>query len=512
MGTVYLIGAGPGDPGLLTVRAADLLRRADIVVHGPEVGGRVLEQAHPDAELVPVGSGTASDARRLLDAAGRGQLVVRLMAGDPFLLGSGGEEALALHEAGIPFEVVPGLPPGVAVPAYAGIPLTIGGAAPRVVLLALHEDLEEGGREPDWAALTRAGATLVIESGMRRLARIAERLVEAGCPPETPVAAVTCGTVPRQRTAVGTLTNIAAQARREGVTGAVLVIIGETVALRERLNWFEARPLFGRRVVVTRARAQVSDFAAALEASGAEVIPFPTIQVAPPADPEPLRRAVREVRTYDWVVFTSVNGVDRFWQELEGAGLDARTFGHARVACVGPATVAALEVRGIRADVVPPSYMAEAVIAALADAEERSPAKRKGALPLGGARVLLPLAAGARSVLAEGLAALGAIVHQIEAYRSVPDLEGAQELRRQLDARDVDVITFTASSTIENFVAAVGADTGGAVVATIGPITAETARRYGLPVDVEAAEHTIPGLIRALLRHFGQEPGAVPGV
>lgn len=498
MGVVYLVGAGPGDPGLLTLRAMEVLRRADVVIYDALANDRLLELAPPDAERICVGKRGGEDCVTqeeinsvLVTAGRREQVVVRLKGGDPFVFGRGGEEALALAEAGVTFEVVPGITAGIAAPAYAGIPITHRGLASTLTLVTAHEDPAKPGSDVAWGEVARQGGTLVIYMGMSALERVVERLIREGMPGDTPAAVIEWGTYARQRTVVGQVAEIAARVEEAGVGAPAIVVIGATVALRDRLRWFERRPLFGKRVVVTRARAQASDFVTALESSGAEVIAFPAIRIVPAADPGPLRRAVRELAQYDWVVFTSVNGVERFWHELEEAGQDARALGGVRVACIGPATAASLELHGIRADVVPTSYVAEAVVEELAAATE-----------LEGVRVLLPRAAGARTVLPEGLRERGAVVDEVEAYRSAPDAAGAAELRRRLDAGEVDVVTFTSSSTVTNLVEAVGTDLGGAVVAAIGPVTAETARGYGIRVDVVAEEHTISGLMAALMEYL----------
>lgn len=492
---VYLIGTGPGDPSLLTVRGAELLRRADAVVWDASVGERVLDAIRADARRAWAGDafpeavgGGVEVAGWVVDAAARGEVVVRLYGGDPFLTEEGVGEALALARAGISFEVVPGVAAGVAAAALAGIPV----AAGRSGVLAVGTEAV--------AAIGGMADTVVLEVKAAEVRGVVEALAceNSGAA----VAVVARGGTPQQRTITGSAAEVVARVEREGLTGRVVVIVGEGVRLREPLNWFEARPLFGRRVVVTRARAQAADLVVALEDLGAEVDQFPMIRIVPPADPAPLRRAVEGLGGYDWIVFTSVNGVERFWEALEGEGLDARALGGVRVACVGPATAAALELRGVRADVVPTTAVGEAVVGAMEAA---------GA-SLVGARVLLPLAAGARDVVERGLAAVGARADRVEAYRTVPDATGAERLREKLDASEVDVITFTSPSAVETFVASVGRDTGRAVIAVIGPVTAEAARKHGLPVDVEAAEHTTAGLVAALARHFGREPGWVGGV
>ncbi len=501
-GTVFLVGAGPGDPGMLTVRAAELLASADAVVYDALSNPAILERHAPSAETHFLEGTTEGEwpppaevARRLAELTFRYRRVVRLTAGDPFVFGRGGREALALAEAGVPFEVVPGITAGIAVPAYAGIPVTHRGTASSVAFVAGREECPSAGGVARWEALAEGVDTLVIFMGTKRLDALSERLVAGGRAPETPAAVVEWGTHPRQRTVVGTLASIAAAAREAAVEAPSLAVIGEVVRLRERLAWFEARPLFGKRVVITRARAQAADFVRSMEDLGAEVIPFPTIRITDPADPEPLRRAVRQVDGFDWIVFTSVNGVERFWKALRASGGDTRLLGGISLCAIGPATAAAIELEGAQADLVPAEFVAEAVVEALAAEGE-----------LGGARILLPRAEVARSTLPDSLRERGAEIVEVSAYRTVPDGARAGRLREGLRRGEVDLLTFTASSTVRNFVDLVGAEVGPAQVACIGPITAGTARELGLPVHVEAESYTIPGLVSAIVTHFESSP------
>jgi uroporphyrinogen III methyltransferase / synthase len=495
VGTVFLVGAGPGDPGLLTVRGSELLGRADVVIHDRGVSRRLMERVPIDAERLSVGVDLTSQEdvnRALVEAARTHDVVVRLKVGDPFVFGRGGEEALAVRAAGLPFEVVPGITAGIAAPTYAGIPVT---HAATSSVLTLVDALDEG----EWPPPGRA--TLVAFMATRRLASFAERLTRRGWPPETSAAIVERGTTSSQRTITAPLSELASRAAEAAVSDPAVVVVGEVVGLRQQLRWFEDRPLFGLRVLVTRPRAQADDLVQALELLGAEAVPFPTIRIVAPDDEAPLLNAARDVAFYDWIVFTSVNGVERFWGALESAGHDARALGGVQVACIGLATAAACELRGVRPDVVPAQYVAEEVVAALAAAAE-----------LAGARILLPRAAEARDALPSGLEALGARAEIVEAYRTVPDTSGGSEMRRRIQAREIDVLSFTSSSTVRHFVEAAGTDTAQAVVAAIGPITAATARELGLRVDVEAVEHTVPGLVQALVRHFrGPRASDAPG-
>lgn len=492
-GTVYLVGAGPGDPGLLTLRAAELMERADVLVYDALVSPAIMERA-PRAERVYVGKRGGEHHRTqeqinqiLVDLARKHRTVVRLKGGDPFVFGRGGEEALVLAEAGIAFEVVPGVTAGIAAPAYAGIPVTQRGMAASVAFVTGHEDPTKPDTDVDWAHLARGVGTVVFYMGVGKMADNFRRLVEHGRAADTPAAAIQWGTYGRQRTVTGTLETLPAIAKEAGIGAPSLIVVGEVVSLRETLAWWDRRPLSGRRIVVTRARAQASDFAQALEALGAEVVQFPTIRIAPPEDEAPLLRAAATAGTFDWIVFTSVNGVERFWYALAQQRCDARALGGVRVCAIGPATAAELERRGVVPDVVPGEFVAEAAVQALASADE-----------LQGRRILLPRADIARAALPEQLRGLGAEVVEVDAYTTVQDGTDAERVRGLLARGEVDVVTFTASSTVRNFVDLVGAQVGGAKVASIGPITSGTARELGLPVDVEAAEYTIPGLVRAI--------------
>ena len=501
MGRVYLVGAGPGDPKLLTLRAAELLAVADLVVYDALVHPAIMERVPSDVGRHFVGKrggepSVSQDAitRLLVELAEEHEVVVRLKGGDPFVFGRGGEEAEALARAGVPFEVVPGVTAGVAGPAYAGIPVTHRGVSASVTFVTGHEDPTKEQSDLDWGHLAGIGGTLVFYMGVRRMEENLRRLVEGGRSPDTPAAVIEWGTYPRQRTLVSTLAGLAREAEAAGVGAPALVVVGEVVALRERLAWFEARPLFGKRVLVTRARAQASTFAARLEELGAEVVQFPTIRIVPPSDPEPLRRAASEVDHYDWVIFTSVNGVEHFWSALRATGRDTRALSGVSVCAIGPATAAALEMEGVAADVVPSEFVAEGVIEAL-EAE----------VDLPGTRILLPRAEVAREVLPARLRERGATVDEVPAYRTVPDAAEAESVRRTLAAGEVAMVTFTSSSTVRNFVEAVGVDLGGALTASIGPITSQTVRDLGMEVGLEAVEYTIPGLVAAIEAHVRGE-------
>ncbi|HEX9937550.1 MAG TPA: uroporphyrinogen-III C-methyltransferase [Longimicrobium sp.] len=502
-GTVYLVGAGPGDPGLLTLRAAELLARADVLVYDALASPEIVERAGR-AERIYAGKrgGTRNVlsqdeiSRLLVDLAAKHETVVRLKGGDPFVFGRGGEEALELARAGVAFEVVPGVTAGVAAPAYAGIPVTHRGISTGVTLVTGHEDPEKPETGIDWGALANTGGTLVFYMSVGRMEENFARLTAAGRSPETPAAAIEWGTWPRQRTVAGTLATLPAKVREAKLGAPSIVLVGEVVALRGELAWFDRRPLSGRRIVVTRARAQASGFAASLQALGAEVVQLPAIRLEAPDDPQPLREAVERLHSFHWIVLTSANGVERFFAALRDAGRDTRALASARVCAIGPATAAELEKHGIRADLVPPEFVAESAVEALAAADE-----------LAGKRVLVPAAEDARPVLADGLRERGAEVTSVVAYRTVPDGTGADEVRRRIGAGEIDLLTFTAGSTARNFAALVGTEVGGARVASIGPVTSAALRELGMRVDVEAEEATIAGLLRAVRELYAGDAG-----
>ena len=497
-GIVYLVGAGPGDPGLLTLRGRELLRSCDDVVYdalvsedlvAAELGGRDVER-----HFVGKRGGEAALARQedietlLVRLARAGRRVVRLKGGDPFVFGRGGEEAQALARAGVAFEVVPGITAGIAAPAYAGIPVTHRAAATAVTFVTGHEDPEKGERGTDWRALARTSATLVLYMGVRTLPDVVRELLAGGRDADTPAAVIERGTYPGQRVVTGTLSTIAERAREANVVAPAITILGEVVRLRDEIEWLDRRPLAGKRIVVTRARTQASSLSVRLRELGADVTEMPAIRVEP-LDPEPLDAALGRLSAYDWVMFASQNAVEIFWQAMRVRGLDARSLGSARVAAIGRATADALLERGLAADVIPERFVAESLVEAL---ERREDVK--------GRRVLLPQALDARDVLPEGLRALGAQVDAIPIYRTVSDGAGAARVGERLRAGEIDLVTLTSSSTVQFFVDAVGAEAARAApVASIGPVTSAAAKALGLRVTVEAGESTIAGLVDAIV-------------
>ncbi len=480
--TVYLVGAGPGDPGLLTVRGAEVLARADVVVYDRLSVAALLDLAPPEAERISVAKSAGravmpqDDINALLVERGlAGQEVVRLKGGDPFVFARGGEEAAALRAAGIHYEVVPGITSAIAAPAYAGIPVTLRHSSTSFTVVTGHEDPDKGG-ELDWDAVARLGGTIVILMGVGRLPAIVERLIAGGLAPDTPAAAVRWGTRPEQHTVRATLATLA----DHDLKAPSVIVIGAVAATD--LDWFESRPLFGRKVVVTRPAHQASALAEPLRAVGAEPVVVPTIEIVDPADDGAgLRDALADLDDVAWVVLTSANGAARFCDALR----DGRDLAGVKLAAIGPGTADELERHHLVADLVPERFVAESLLEAFP-------------LPHDGRRrVVLARAEVARDVLPDGLAAMGWEVDVVPVYRTVPVVP----TDAQRDAvRAADAVTFTSSSTVENWVAAFG-DLVPPVVACIGPVTADTARRLGLRVDLVADVHTVPGLVDALVAH-----------
>jgi uroporphyrinogen III methyltransferase / synthase len=499
-GTVYLVGAGPGDPGLLTIRARDLLARCHAVVYdalaNPAILALPTEDNRPKPERHDVGKrGGRADATRqaeindlLVRLARQGKQVVRLKGGDPFVFGRGSEEAQALAAADVPFEVVPGVTAGIAAPAYAGIPVTHRGLAASVTLVTGSEDPEKEAATVDWSALARAGGTLVLYMGVKTLPRVAAALVSGGMSGDTPAAAIQWGTYPRQRTIVATLSTLAECAADAGITAPVITVIGAVVALRDEIAWFERRPLHRRRIVVTRAEAEGSELAMRLRERGADVLELPTTRIEL-LDGAPLREALQRLREYQWVLFTSKNAVWIVWDALRALGRDARAFAGVRLGAVGPATAAALLDHGLAVDVVPTRYVAEGMLEALTRRDD-----------VRGSRILYAAAEGAREALAQGLRTAGARVDVVPIYRSVPDGTSAEELRRALEEGSIDLVTFTSAAAVHAYVAAVGSAALRAPAASIGPVTTAAARVAGIEVEIEAGASTILELVEAVVR------------
>jgi len=501
-GMVYLVGAGPGDPGLITVRGRDLLASCDAVVYDALANRTLLVGLEAECYDVGKRGGSTDSARQeeiselLVRLAGEGKRVVRLKGGDPFVFGRGSEEAQALAAAGIPFEVVPGITAGIAAPAYAGIPVTHRGLSTSVTFVTGHEDPTKGAPTVDWSALARSGSTLVLYMGVRSLPRIVEDLRAANLPDDTPAAAVQWGTHAAQRTIVATLATLEQCVKQAGLAAPVIFVIGEVVSLRDEIAWFERRALSGWRVLVTRAQSPASSLARSLAEAGAEVVDVPATRIEA-IDMGRLSAAISHLDAYDWIAFTSQNGVEHFWRVLHDCGLDTRALGSLRVVGVGPATAEALLVQGISVDVTPKRFVAEGVLEALAQRED-----------VQGTRVLYVAAEGARDVLPNGLVKLGARVDVVPIYRSVPDDEAAEAMRAfASDAGERSLVAFTSASAVRAYVDGVGRDLAARVgVASIGPTTSAAARHAGLDVRVEAAQSTIPALVAAIVSYGTSQP------
>lgn len=490
-GTVTLVGAGPGDPGLLTAAGAAAIARADVIVFDRLASPELLEHARPDAERIYVGKASSQHTMTqdeinavLAEQAALGKCVCRLKGGDPFVFGRGGEEAAYLHARGIPFIVVPGISSSIAVPAYAGIPVTDRSCASSFAVITGHEDPGKPESTLDWAGIARGADTLVFLMGLANLPTIAGQLIAHGRPATMPAAAIQQGTTSQQRVVTGTLADIADRVQQAGLRSPVITVVGEVVALRRELAWFDTRPLFGKCILVTRAREQASQLSRLLAETGAVPIECPVIHIEqlPPADELPA-----QLSQADWLVFTSANGLPCLLRQLDELGHDIRALGAAKIAAIGPATAETARRYGLRVDFVPTRFVAEAVA-------EEFPDPR-------GQRIVIPRAEEAREVLPVLLEERGASVDVLPVYRTVPE-DGAMPSLETIDA-----ITFTSASTVRNFRQRYPGDIRGPMIACIGPITAQTARELGLQVDIEAEPYTIPALVDALVRHFTTREG-----
>lgn len=490
MKPVYIVGAGPGDPELITCKGRDVLARADVVLHDHLANEALLRLAPAHAELIYVGKKKSEHAfaqeeicRMMIEHAQRGLSVVRLKGGDPFIFGRGGEEAEALVDAGIPFEVVPGVTSPLGIAAYSGVPLTHRAHTSVVTFVSGHEVANI-----DWGKVGQA-ETLVIFMGLTTFEQIAREIVARGRLPETPAIAVRWGTRPDQETVVGTLATLPRQIQESGLKPPATIIIGEVVRLREKLNWFERLPLFGQRIVVTRAREQADMLGAKLRSLGADVVEMPTIEIVAASDDAPLDRAIAELPSYDWLIFTSVNGVRFFLEHLDRSQQDLRAL-RARICAIGDATKQALEALHFKVDLMGEEYVAESLVEALSKFD------------LAGRRVLLPRAAVARDLLPRALRERGACVDVVEAYRTIIPESAARHAAQIFgSSRKPDWITFASSSTVQNFIQSAGVRAlEGLKVASIGPVTTATAKKLGVTVTVEASPYTTDGLVQAIVQ------------
>ena len=496
VGKVYLVGAGPGDARLLTLRAADLLARADLVALDALVSRDIVNMLPRETDVVYVGKRAGAHAvpqdqinRLLIDEAKNGRVIVRLKGGDPFVFGRGGEEAEELAAAGIPFEIVPGISSAVAGPAYAGIPVTHRSHATSVTLVTGHE-ADSGSTGIKWSALAQLDGTIVFMMGLANLATIAHKLMAHGMPPSRGCAVISKATRPDQRSVAGTLRNIEIMAREAKLEAPALIVVGEVVSVRDSINWFESRPLFGKRIVVTRARDQASELKRMLEDSGAEVLQFPAIEIVAPESFESLDRAIDD--PFDWLIFTSTNGVQFFFDRLAAKGKDVRALASSKVAAVGRSTADELRRRGIAPDVVPERFISTELLPLLAQDQS-------------GIRTAVVRAAEGRDELPDELRRRGGDVHLAVAYRTVAVDRDLAELREAIDS--IDVVTFTSGSTVDNFYGKLTDDerrriNARAVIASIGPATNEAIRRYGKEPDVVAEDSTVDALHDAVVSHF----------
>jgi uroporphyrinogen III methyltransferase/synthase len=498
VGRCYLVGAGPGDLGLVTLRAREVIERADVVVYDHLCSPEMLQWAPEAVEIIYAGKQAGAHTLKqdeinqlLVDKARDGKQVVRLKGGDPFLFGRGGEEAQALAAASISFEVVPGITSAIAAPAYAGIPVTHRGIASHVTFFTGHEDPEKTESSIDFAALAKLGGTQVMLMGVERIEAIAQQMMTHGVRPDLPVALVRWGTTGRQKIVRGTLQNIAQRVAEEDFAPPAVAVFGEVVSLGKELQWHDERPLSGKRIVVTRTRKQASALSDELRNLGAEVIELPTIRIEPPGDLRAFAELVQDAHAYDWIVFTSPNGVTAFFEMFYKLFDDARDVGGARIAAIGPATAQRVREFHLKVDLQPEEFVAEAVVREF-----------KKAGDIENLRILVARAEEARDLLPKELRALGAIVDVAFTYRTVPETNDRTAARLRLAAEGADMITFTSSSTVENFLGLGLPWPQGMEVASIGPITSKTARDRGLTVGVEAARHDIPGLIDAICRYF----------
>jgi uroporphyrinogen III methyltransferase/synthase len=496
-GKVYLVGAGPGDLGLVTLRAKESIEQADVIVYDSLANREMLAWARDDVELIDAGKRAGQHTLSqdeintlLVDQARAGKRVVRLKGGDPFVFGRGAEEAKAVVDAGLEFEIVPGISSAIAGPAYAGIPVTNRVQNSHVTFFTGHEDPAKSERAIDYAALAKLGGTQVMLMGVERLESITREMLDHGVRSDLPVALIRWATTGRQQTLVGTVGNIAQRATEAEFGAPAVAVFGDVVSLRKDLNWYEKRPLSGKRIVVTRTRKQAGALSSQLRALGADVLEIPTIRIAPPTNLREFAELVQDAHTYDWIVFTSPNGVDAFFDVFFKLYDDTREIGGAKIAAIGPATAQKIKDRNLHVDIQPEEFVAEAVI--------REFQKQGGVENL---RILIARAEKARDVLPKELSRLGGIVDEAFAYRTEPETRDVTGACRRFSEEGADLITFTSSSTVDNFLVLGLPWPKNMQVASIGPITSKTARDHGLKVDVEAKRHDIGGLVQAI-RNF----------
>ena len=498
-GKVYLVGAGPGDLGLVTLRAKECVEHADVVVYDHLANPDILGWARDDAEIIysgkqPGGSRTQQEINALLiDKAREGKQVVRLKGGDPFVFGRGAEEAQEIGGAGIPFEIVPGITSAIAGPAYAGIPMTHRAHNSHVTFFTGHEDPTKMDSAIDYGALAKLGGTQVMLMGVERLGAVTSEMLKHGVRGDLPVALVRWATTGRHETLAGTLSDIAQKAAANSFEAPAVAVFGDVVSLRDTLNWYEKRPLLRKRIVVTRTRKQASVLSNKLRSLGAHVIELPTIRIEPPTNLREFAELVQDAHIYDWILFTSVNGVEAFFDIFFKLYDDVREIGGVRIAAIGPATAQRVKDFHLHVDFQPEEFVAEAFVREF---------KKQGSIE--NERILVVRAEKARDVLPKELSAGGAIVDEAFAYRTVPETRDISGARQQLAQGGADLITFTSSSTVENFLALSLPWPQGMRIASIGPITSKTVRDQGLNVDIEARRHDIDGLVQAIRELFAR--------
>jgi len=507
-GKVYLVGAGPGDPGLITVRGKYLLEKAEVLVYDYLASKKLLKHVPKDATLIYAGkrggvkhTHTQEEINQMLvDHARAGKMVVRLKGGDPFIFGRGGEEVQELYKAGIAFEVVPGVTSATAAATYAGIPITHREYTASVAFLTGHEDPTKENSNIDWSKLATGAGTLVVYMGIKNLPVIVENLIKHGRDPKTPVAVVRWASTPEQQSVMGTLDTIVSIVKEAGITPPSLIIVGEVVTLKESVDWYEKRPLFGRKIIVTRTREQASELVAGLEEAGANCLEYSTINIEPVQSYDILDSELERLEEYHWVIFTSINGVKYFFERLYARGMDARDLKGPDIAVIGKSTADYLLNFGLNADLIPSVFTGEGLAESLLD---------QG---IEGRNILIPRALQAREILPETLRGGGAQVTVAPVYRNVPPQGRKEALRAELEAGEVDMITFTSSSTVRNFLTMVDAADNeellrllsGVKIAAIGPITAKTVTDNGLGVDIQPEEHTIPAMVQEIIEFFNK--------
>jgi uroporphyrinogen III methyltransferase/synthase len=507
MSMVFLIGAGPGDPGLITVRGMECLAAADVVLYDHLVNPRLLRHARSDAETIDVGRAAPQPLEQeaicylLAEKAREGKTVARLKWGDPFVFDTGGAEGLFLHEHGVRFEVVPGVPVCIAAPAYAGVPITYSGGGDTITLIRGYEDEGKAQRDidVDWTSLARLDGTLVCYAGPQQLPKIVHSLIAHGRPADEPAAVTYDGTLPRQHTLAGTLGDIGLRIEKAADPRPGVLIVGRVAALREHLRWYDERPLFGKRVLVTRPRGQAAELVDELVSMGAEVVEAPMIRIEPPDDCGPLDHACANAGSFGWIIFTSTNAVDAFMGRLLRGASDVRALGGVKLCCVGATTAERLARHGLKADLVPGEFRADALVRALSDAAGQ----------IAGLRILLPHADIGRDVIASELSKLGAQVTEVIAYRTVatdPERDGGPDVYRMLLERTLDIVTFTSPSAVRHLVGILGAEPAAdllrtTIVAAIGPVTSEAAAQFDIETAVIPEKYTVRALVAAIVKY-----------